>query len=145
METTRSNQLILLGKIALAVVFLYSGWVKLQDPAGFLQSIQSFKMVPQWLVTTIGSTIPPLEILAALLLFCSRTQRGASLLIALLCSGFVVFYAYAWIHGIQPSCGCFGNNPLFQASPPQGILRSSVIGLIAAKIWHHLYKICPKK
>lgn len=139
MENTRTDKLIGVAKAILAVIFLYSGWVKLQDPANFLTSVASFKLVPQWGLGIVTATIPTTEVLAALLLFWKRTEGGAATCLTLLCLGFCVFYAYAWMNGIHPSCGCFGNNPLLQASPPQGIIRAAVIGLLGVAILKRHY------
>jgi uncharacterized membrane protein YphA (DoxX/SURF4 family) len=118
-------------KIILSGIFVYSGWIKLQDPHGFEQSITSFKLIPPVIIPFVASTIPPLEIIAALLLHWKRTQGGAATCITLLCLGFCVFYAYAWKNGIHPSCGCFGSSPLLEASPPQGLARAAFIGVLA--------------
>ena len=134
MGNTRTNQLSFIGKIILAGIFLVAGIVKVNDLNGFAQSVASFKLVPASLIPAVVATIPFTEIFCAILLFWKRTEGGAATTITLMCIGFTFFYAYAWFLGIEPDCGCFGNNPLLQANPIQGIIRAITIGLLSASV-----------
>lgn len=139
-RTSIQSVIVPLGKIILAGLFLYSGIVKVIDPYNFQLSVASFQLVPKSLIPFVVGTIPWAEIIAGILLFPKRTTGGATTTITALCLGFALFYAYAWNMGIQPKCGCFGNNPLLEASPPQGVLRALAIAALSGLLLADTYK-----
>lgn len=91
---------------ALAVVFLYSGLVKVLDPQRFAAVIAGFGLLPHDLVYPFALLLPVAEIAIGLgTLFAVRGSLTA--LTALL---LVFMAALAWgIHlGLDIDCGCFG-------------------------------------
>jgi len=60
---------------------------------------------------------------------------GAAAALTMLGIGFLVFYSTAWLRGINPDCGCFGENKFLQATPPVGMARALGISLLAGAVW----------
>jgi hypothetical protein len=49
--------------------------------------------------------------------------------------GFAAIYAAAIAMSITPDCGCFGDNPLLKATPPQGLVRGLILAALAGLVW----------
>ena len=123
------------GRMLLGIIFAYSGVVKLLDLPTFQASVASFQFVDQSLIIHITRTIPILELLLALGIFIPSIYRSSAAGITALSVVFAVIYASAWARGITPTCGCFGNNPILQVTPPQGMIRAIAIAILASIFW----------
>lgn len=112
--------LVLFLRLALAVVFAYSGIVKLADPQAFAFAVKDFKILPDHLAVLVTFTIPWTEILcAACLLFGLFTQAAATLLFLCLIV-FISAILSVLARGMNVHCGCFGALKL-ACSGPLGI------------------------
>ncbi|MDO4909652.1 MAG: MauE/DoxX family redox-associated membrane protein [Corynebacterium sp.] len=126
-----------IARFGLAIVWLYSGWVKFNDHMATMQSIRAYELFSEGQVSFIANTLPVLEMLLGLLMLFgvfTRIIGGISAVI------FVVFIAgiiSAWARGLSIDCGCFGTggyNPNVTAwDYISEILRDTVF-LIAA-LW----------
>ena len=101
--------IVLVLRVALAVVFIYAAWSKLRQPwLLFAMAIDAYGVLPQWAVTTLARALPWLELALGILLltgFCLRhTAIAASALLALFFA--VMLRSYA--KGLQIDCACFG-------------------------------------
>lgn len=96
--------------LALAVggVFLYAGALKVRDPLRFASDIDHYQMIPWTVGVRLAFYLPWLEILCGLALVFQRLFAGAIVLSGGLMLVFLVATAWARLHGIDITCGCFG-------------------------------------
>ncbi|WP_319589071.1 MauE/DoxX family redox-associated membrane protein [uncultured Desulfobulbus sp.] len=91
---------------ALAGIFLYSGLVKLADPARFATVIAGFGLLPEGLVVPAALLLPALEVVAGTGIFLA--VRGSLALIAGMLILFMAVLLYGIHLGLDIDCGCFG-------------------------------------
>ena len=90
----------------LAGIFLYSGFVKLLDPAAFGVVLGGFGLLPKELIQPVALALPILEMAAGLgLLF---SLRGSLAAIACMLMIFIAVLIYGIHLGLDLDCGCFG-------------------------------------
>lgn len=123
--------LLVLGRLALAAIFLAAAYGKLSPltakqwtlsslkitPASlnlsmtfFAMQLSSYQMLPDWAVSPIAHALPWVELALVILLLTGLGLRYAGIVATLLLAVFwaVVIRAYALHLGIN--CGCFGPN-----------------------------------
>jgi putative oxidoreductase len=91
-------------------VFVYSGVVKVANPIAFLDNVRSFQMLRDPFAALLAISLPWLEIFAGVAVVTGVLRSGGLLI---LCASLVVFLAaigWAWAHGIDIRCGCFGGS-----------------------------------
>ena len=90
----------------LAGIFLYSGLVKLLDPAAFAVVLGGFGLLPKGLIHPVALALPVLEMAAGLgLLF---SIPGSLAAIAGMLLVFIAVLIYGIHLGLDIDCGCFG-------------------------------------
>src|SRR5436190_2091082 len=101
--------LMLLGRVALGLVFLYAAYTKLRQPCLlFAISIDSYRLLPEQAVLLLARVIPWLELaLGVLLITGYRLAYVASVATALLLV-FMGVMIRAYGQGLGIDCGCFG-------------------------------------
>ena len=112
--------LMLLGRVALGIVFLYAAYTKLlqvqlspfhiqsRQWTLFALSIDSYQLLPEWAVVAVARTLPWLELLLGLLLIAGYQLpyvAGASSALLLVFFGVMV---RSHLKGLGIDCGCFG-------------------------------------
>ncbi|HTY64938.1 MAG TPA: MauE/DoxX family redox-associated membrane protein [Acidobacteriota bacterium] len=110
-------------RLVLAGVFIYSGYVKLQEPLQFAVAISGYKLVPENLVFPMAKTLPWVEIILGLAVLIGWKIRHFSAATAALLLFFIVVLAITISRGIEANCGCFG---LDERISPLTILRDSL-------------------
>jgi len=81
----------LLARLAVGAMFIYLGFLKLQDPVAFLKILRIYDLFPQrayWLMNLTVAALPWMEIACGLLLILGVAVRGTALLMLLLLAGF---------------------------------------------------------
>jgi uncharacterized membrane protein YphA (DoxX/SURF4 family) len=106
--------LINIARIAIGVLFLFSGLVKANDPLGLSYKMQEFFEVwnVHWLDNfTLGFSILMIvfEIVAGVSILLGWRMRLFSWLLLLLILFFTFLTGYAYLSGKVKECGCFGN------------------------------------
>jgi uncharacterized membrane protein YphA (DoxX/SURF4 family) len=91
---------------ALASIFLYSGLVKLADPARFATVIAGFGLLPEGLVFPAALLLSALEVVAGTGIIWA--VRGSLALIAGMLILFMAVLLYGIHLGLDIDCGCFG-------------------------------------
>ena len=106
----RSRRLALfLCRLALAAVFMWSGTGKLlAPPQTFADSVASFRLVPNALISPIALALPPFEILLGAALFAGWPRRLGAFGAFLLSGLFLAALTAALARGLPVDCGCFG-------------------------------------
>ena len=102
--------LLIVGRLALAAIFLYAGYEKIREPwPQFAISIEEFKMVPDTWLQPIAQILPWCEIaLGVLVLIPGFFARWASLILTGMLGFFLFIGIRAYAKGLTVDCGCFG-------------------------------------
>jgi uncharacterized membrane protein YphA (DoxX/SURF4 family) len=118
-------------------VFVAAALPKLRHPKGFLLTVLEYRVLPDGLRPIYARLAPPLELLAALLLFAGVGVRAAAALLALLALSFVIGVGANLARGRDLDCGCFGHEAGKDTSKTRqislGVLLQDV-GLLAAAL-----------
>lgn len=123
---------LLLGRIALALIFLAAGIAKLREPwLQFAVSINSFKIVPDDLLEPIARTLPWFEVVVGLAVLSGIRLKWTSLLATAILGGFLALLIRSWAMGLEVDCGCFGSG---EPLGPKAILRDSLMVLLGVAV-----------
>lgn len=102
--------LLIAGRLAIAVIFLYAGIAKVREPwLQFAVSIESFKIVPETWLEPIARYLPWCEIALGLALIPGILARWFSLLATGMLAWFLFIGIRAYAKGLTVDCGCFGS------------------------------------
>jgi putative oxidoreductase len=117
----------------LAGIFIYSGYVKTQNPLQFAGAITGYKLFSDhyaWLIWPIAEYFPWFEIaLGLFLLFLiGRKIRYAAGAAAALLLFFIILLTITYLRGIDANCGCFSFDDRIS---PKTIARDSLMLLPA--------------
>ena len=97
-----------LARLAIGMVFVYAGAMKLCDVASFSRLISRYELLPDSFAGIAAVGLPVAEAAAGLMLvFTGRVRVAASAISAMLVA-FIVALAQAAVRGLDVSCGCFG-------------------------------------
>jgi uncharacterized membrane protein YphA (DoxX/SURF4 family) len=132
--------LLIVGRVALAVIFLYAAYAKMKPQPGmpwtqgsvqtslsmFAMGVDSYQMVPAWAVSPFAHLLPPFELLLGLWLLSGIGLRiSGTVSTALICAFIGAMYS-AYERGLTISCGCFG--PGAQIGP-KDLIRDGLLFL----------------
>ncbi len=95
-------------RVVAAGVFIWAAVPKLLDPVAFAESIGNYHAFPYWSWNLIATTVPWLELLAAVALVVGIRRRGAAFTLAVLDTAFMALILSVIARDIDISCGCFG-------------------------------------
>lgn len=111
--------IIWIGRILIAGIFIYAGLAKMlrwdmhpRPPIGiaralFATQIDSYQMLPPWVVLQVAMWLPWAEIALGLLLLVGWRLRIWATLVTLIIGGFFAAVLRAYILGLDINCGCF--------------------------------------
>ena len=111
--------LLLLGRIALGLVFLVAAYTKLHFNGSwhfgdyhffFAMAIDSYNMLPLWAVELMARFLPILEAVLGALLIAGLGLRWAASITSALLLVFIGAMTRAYILHMEIMCGCFGNS-----------------------------------
>lgn len=123
---------LLVLRIALGLVFVYAAYTKLRQPwLLFAMSIDSYKILPDWAVTTLARTLPWLELAIGLLLIIGWKLRFAAAAATALLLGFFAIMVRSYVKDMGIDCGCFG---LGEALSVKTLIRDGALLLLAILI-----------
>ena len=113
--------LTIIARLVLGVVFMYSSWDKIFDPAGFAKAVQNYHLLPLEAVNLFAIVIPWVELVCGVLLLAGWFTTGSSLVVGLLLVSFMIALAAALVRGLDIGCGVFFK----QERRPGNVLVSS--------------------
>ena len=122
------NNLILISlhwlcRLVLAGVFIYSGYIKVQNTLQFAVAITGYQLVPENLVYPMAQYLPWIEIALGAAILIGWKIRFFSSAAAALLVFFMVILTITYLRGIEANCGCFSmDDPI----SPLTILRDSI-------------------
>jgi uncharacterized membrane protein YphA (DoxX/SURF4 family) len=111
--------LLILGRVALGLIFLYAAYAKLYFDGGwhlrdyhflFAMAIDSYKMLPLPVVEWMAWILPWFELALGALLIAGVGLRWTGSITSALLLAFIGAMTRAKILGLEINCGCFGNN-----------------------------------
>ena len=126
-----SAYLILIGRLIVSATFILAALPKIQDPAAFMTSVESYRLVTGNLAVWIALALPWLELVAGFGLLIPQIRRGSALVVALLLIAFIALHVSAWARGLDINCGCFSAHESDKA-PDYLWLIFRNLGLLAA-------------
>jgi len=120
--TSLGRMLLLVGRVALAAVFLVAAYAKLKpqgrmpwSPASvktslamFAMQVDSYQLLSVKAVNFVAHALPPFELFLGLWLLSGIALRFSSLISTLLLGGFFTVMVRTYALGLEVSCGCFG-------------------------------------
>lgn len=121
-------------RIGLGWMFMYSGWVKVGDPAVFAESVANFRILPPELVGMVALAIPMAEILTGATLAFTKWRREGAFMSTLMLGVFTAALVSAAVRGLDISCGCFGEEA---SAGVAGIMKDVIrdILLLFPSLW----------
>lgn len=106
MNKLLSKPMVVAVRVAVGLVFVVAGVLKLQDPRGFALVIDGYGLTPGWLDLPLAYGLPVLEIVSGIgLVF--NIRWALELVVAQLVL-FIAVLAYGLHLGLDADCGCFG-------------------------------------
>jgi uncharacterized membrane protein YphA (DoxX/SURF4 family) len=148
-ETAPSSSgrtLLLLGRLALAGVFLFAAYAKLKPQvpgmhwsqgsvktslAMFAMQVDSFQMLSTaWQVNAVAHLLPFCELGLGLLLLSGILLRFSSTIATLVLGGFFTLMVRTYLLGLEINCGCFG--PGEKLGPGSLVRDGSLLALAIA-------------
>lgn len=107
-QNTFRNSMAHLCAVAVAAVFLYAAYFKIEEPRDFATAIRNYHVLPYQLVHLAALFLPWIEVGAAVALIIPPTRRAGGILVTGLCLMFIASVGYAMSQGYDIDCGCFG-------------------------------------
>jgi len=105
-----SNPFILLLRIALGGLFIFSSCDKLVDPNAFAVAIRGYELAPLALSNLLAIFVAWSEFVAGILLILGVCTRKAAAALFLLLLMFTVAITSTIVRGLAVDCGCFSND-----------------------------------
>ncbi|HWG59651.1 MAG TPA: MauE/DoxX family redox-associated membrane protein [Candidatus Acidoferrales bacterium] len=119
---TLGRILLIVGRLALAAVFLFAAYMKIKPPQGmhwspatlktslamFAMEVDSYEMLSPPQVNLVAHVLPFVELALGIWLLTGVGLRFSSLATTLLLAGFIAAMFSAYERGLTISCGCFG-------------------------------------
>lgn len=116
--------LLLLGRLALAAIFIWAAIGKMKPQPGmpwtlhsinlsllmFSWVVDSYQLLPSGMVTVFAQVLPPFELFVGIWLLTGIALRLSSLVSTLLMGMFVTALGSAFERGFVINCGCFGQD-----------------------------------
>jgi uncharacterized membrane protein YphA (DoxX/SURF4 family) len=117
-----AKALLLLGRLALAAIFLVAAFAKMKPQNGmtwspasvrvslsmFAMQVDSYELLPQATVNFVAHWLPPFELFLGLWLLTGIVLRYSALAASLLIAGFLAVVVHSYMAGLEINCGCFG-------------------------------------
>ncbi len=120
-------------RLGLGAMFLYSAWVKIEDPGRFQTMVDGYRMLPACVTALFAVTMPMVELLVGALFICTKWTREAAFATAVMLAMFIVALAQAQVRGLDISCECFGEAEKESRAVLVALVRDVV--LVAPVVW----------
>ena len=100
---------VLAARLLIGGLFVYASFHKLLDPGTFAGDIRNYTILPVAVTNLAAITLPWVELLAGLcLIFGIQTKPSALVISGMLCV-FIGALTFAYVKGLDISCGCFSS------------------------------------
>ncbi len=105
---TRKGAVLLVFRLIVGAVFIYSGVVKVLDPLAFAEQVRNYGTVGQNLAFLVAIYLPWLEALAGAFLVSGVLKKASAAIISSMLGAFIILVAVTMVRGLDVDCGCFG-------------------------------------
>jgi putative oxidoreductase len=113
------GRFILVLRVALGLVFVAAGGLKIGHADVFASEIAGFQLLPHALIAPLALLLPFLELMIGIYLILGLFTRFAAWFAAAEMALFAAAIASAVMRGISTSCGCFGPSDHATTSWPE--------------------------
>jgi putative oxidoreductase len=111
-------------RLSLTGIFLYSGYIKIQNPLQFAVALTGYQLIPEEYIWPIANYFPWLEIIIGVAIVTGWKIRYSSIAATALLLFFSLLLTITYLRGIDANCGCFSfDDPI----SPLTILRDGII------------------
>lgn len=124
--------LLLVCRVGLGAMFLYSAWTKLPDMTAFAVDVANYRILPAQLVPFAAAWVVGLEVVLGLALLTGLLARAAAFVTFGMMLVFIAGLSQALLRGIDLSCGCFGGD---EAASWGTVIRDVGLLVPAAIVW----------
>src|SRR5512143_2444957 len=100
----------LLVRIAAGVIMVWAGVAKLLDVHASVRAVRAYRLLPEAVVPLVGNVLPFIEVGLGVLLIAGVMTRTMAVIYLALLVVYVGGAIWAWAHGLQIDCGCFGGD-----------------------------------
>jgi uncharacterized membrane protein YphA (DoxX/SURF4 family) len=119
-------------RVALGLLFVYAGALKLADPRAFLDAIETYRILPGYAYALpVVYVLPWLEILAGVGLQTRDWRRASGWILLVMLIAFTALILLSLFRGLDISCGCFGGTG--DSGYTELLIRDLV--LLAGAVW----------
>lgn len=133
LERPAARVAVLVVRVALGALFVYSAVGKLMAPREFAEAIAHYHLVPDVIATTMAAALPVVELVVGLALVTGVHGRGAAIIAGAMLVVFAVAMAQAIVRDIDIDCGCFGKASTARVGWPE-VLRNLLYTLGCALV-----------
>lgn len=110
MQFYKNEYLLLILRLILGIVFLTASVTKIADPHSFAASINSYRILPYFIVNIAALTLPWIELICGILIILGISVKENAFILNCLIIIFIINIAIAMARGLNIECGCFGSN-----------------------------------
>ncbi len=107
MSPAMKKYLYIVTRVALGLVFVYAGILKIRDPNAFAGSVAAYKILPYGLNYLVAAILPWVETICGMLLVVGYRARAAAFIVIAMNLVFMVALASTIVRGLDIDCGCF--------------------------------------
>jgi uncharacterized membrane protein YphA (DoxX/SURF4 family) len=100
----------LIVRVAAGVVMVWAGIAKMLDIPASVRAVRAYELLPEAVVPTVGNVLPFLEVGLGLFLIAGLMTRFMAAVYLAMLAVYVGGTIWAWAHGLQIDCGCFGGD-----------------------------------
>jgi uncharacterized membrane protein YphA (DoxX/SURF4 family) len=129
---------LVVGRLALAAVFLWAAYTKLRDPwMVFAMEIDAMHIAPDSMVEPVARTMPWVELVLGVLLVVGIQTRYVATIATVVLAGFFAMLVFLYLKGFQGDCGCFGPG---ERLGPKTLARDFVLVALSGWVTWEAYR-----
>ncbi len=112
-------------RLSVGLLFIYTGYTKIIDPATFIKEVRTYTLMPLALSNAVALILPWAEVIAGLLLIVGVWRREARILLAAM----LLMFIGAKLYGHKGPCGCVPTSSFifFLFDGPMGYVTNIVL------------------
>lgn len=108
--------LSLVVRLSMAGILIAAAIPKALDIPESVRAVRAYELLPEAVVPLVGTMLPFVELILALVFILGIFTRSASIVWLLMMAGFLTGVIWAWANGLTIDCGCFGGGGQVDAS-----------------------------
>ena len=129
------KMILLIIRIALGLLFVFSGVLKMTDLISFHDTIEQFNILPIQFINAVTILIPSLELVCGLFLTLGLFKKGVISILVPLMTIFIIAISINLYRGAEFDCGCFGPLSIFSTISFSNVLFDILLLILFAVIY----------